>query len=574
MVSRQVTSFGGQYKAYLKVLWNLQRRKWTQNIVLLICPVLVCLGLFFSTKDVDSVEFSNENFRCGCKCLECCNTVNNGTQTQYVCYNSTDENPCSPYDHCLRRDPYECGFLYSTADQAQFCEIRQPPLWPTLLQIPSQIRQESDPVLYIGYTGENETFVGSIASKLLKDSGTIAKNVARSYAKSVISVNSMDLQEYGDPSASYSTNRTTEFVETIGAMTRGLFEFGLILATTSNTGSNWLIEPAFSSGAHFQGNTQSKLYILQTSCDRMDADEKHTLITLGQAISNVTGVSVQCLTTQPLPLPSAEDIDHALYCSSPAAKCTVPSKSETFLPFDWQNSGSGNFNLTIWVNNTHRWVSMDIPDVQRWSKPLNLATNAYMQALYGPEVSLSMAGIKDMPRSGDPLSLDFSALFGPLFLMWILQILLPIITSSVLLERTTGVRLMSIIQGLRADVYYFGQYTWYSIIYVAYMFVLLGLGFALGLKIFMLNSIFVQLVFYGVVGLAMQSFSRLYSSLFVDRKAATLSSVLYIAITGFIANVFMVQFIEQEIKVAVYLLQLIPSFAIFSGTSLLFVHVF
>lgn len=29
----------------------------------------------------------------------------------------------------------ECGYLYSTAEQVGFCPMREPPLWPALVQV-------------------------------------------------------------------------------------------------------------------------------------------------------------------------------------------------------------------------------------------------------------------------------------------------------------------------------------------------------------------------------------------------------------------------------------------------------
>ena len=57
------------------------------------------------------------DFRCGCKCLACCDWVagdvsGNGTATAggsandtlvYQCYQATDERPCSPYAKCQVR---------------------------------------------------------------------------------------------------------------------------------------------------------------------------------------------------------------------------------------------------------------------------------------------------------------------------------------------------------------------------------------------------------------------------------------------------------------------------------------
>jgi hypothetical protein len=127
-----------------------QKRKWLSNAALLSGPFLICM-LLWVLQNVINQQLDSRDFRCGCKCLACCDWVagdasGNGTDASgsgngtlvYQCYQATDERPCSPYAKCQSYNDSECGFLYSTADQVGFCPVAEPPLWPALLDVPQE----------------------------------------------------------------------------------------------------------------------------------------------------------------------------------------------------------------------------------------------------------------------------------------------------------------------------------------------------------------------------------------------------------------------------------------------------
>ena len=53
-----------------------------------------------------------------------------------------------------------------------------------------------------------------------------------------------------------------------------------------------------------------------------------------------------------------------------------------------------------------------------------------MRYATGGAASLALLFVKDFPKGGTTLSLDFSSLLGPLFYMWLLQLLLPVRTHN------------------------------------------------------------------------------------------------------------------------------------------------
>jgi len=53
-------------------------------------------------------------------------------------------------------------------------------------------------------------------------------------------------------------------------------------------------------------------------------------------------------------------------------------------------------------------------------------TSAFLKTFYGDEVEVPLLYVKDFPKDQSELKLDFSLLLGPLFYMWILQLLYPV----------------------------------------------------------------------------------------------------------------------------------------------------
>jgi hypothetical protein len=47
--------------------------------------------------------------------------------------------------------------------------------------------------------------------------------------------------------------------------------------------------------------------------------------------------------------------------------------------------------------------------------------------LSGPSFSAELIGVMETPKSETKVNLDFSALLGPLFFTWVIQMLLPIL---------------------------------------------------------------------------------------------------------------------------------------------------
>ena len=77
-----------------------------------------------------------------------------------------------------------------------------------------------------------------------------------------------------------------------------------------------------------------------------------------------------------------------------------------------------------------------------------------------PGASLPLLFVKDMPKPGTRLRLDFSSLLGPLFYMWVWQMLYPVLLASLVYEKEKNLRTMMRMHGLTDLPYWIVMYTW------------------------------------------------------------------------------------------------------------------
>lgn len=169
-----------------------------------------------------------------------CRADESGTAFVRECYNATAERPCSPYSSCSLHNETECGYLFSTADQVGFCEVRQPPLWPALLQIPrdqyrgpkypeiqpdaipnTRVPPDASPMLY---TGDSPATAARFMEAMWGRSLSITDAAMQAYIRA-------QAAGYNLPSSTENQTISSEqdFVDAAGSLTRGLYEFGLVM---------------------------------------------------------------------------------------------------------------------------------------------------------------------------------------------------------------------------------------------------------------------------------------------------------------------------------------------------------
>eukprot|EP00887_Chlorella_sp_A99_P001140 scaffold14.g1140.t1 len=569
--SRQRASFAYQTAALFRKNWAYQarRRRWVSNLLLVGVGALIC-ALLFVLQEVVNRQLDSPNFRCGARCLSCCDWVpttlaNGSVASTYQCYNATADRPCSPYAECKEYNASDVSVLFSTADQVGYCAVEQPPLWPALAQVPAQqyrgpklpnVMPASIPhaALFAAtpgaapmlYTGQDSALASRLMAAMWARPTSIYDAIVSAY---------LGAQARG-VNVSSSNERVTseaEFVEAAGSLSAGLYDFGLVMGTSAATSLSALLEPAF----------------------------------VGQAITNTTGTPVYCASLPPAWEFNASQLNEEVFCGwrnsdcvvrgDPSRKVSLPAGSasmdgsiqEFVSLFDWRNTSASGLDVSVWVNNSNVALAPQRgtapPDLQRWPQPLNLAANAFLRHVKGPAYSATLVGVKGMPKGATRLSLDFSSLLGPLFMMWFLQMLLPVNVHTLVYEKQASLRTMMRVQGLRDSAYYTVTYAWQLGLYVLLVAVFALCGGLIDLKMFTLNSYSVQAVFYFCWGLLLSSWSLHIGAFSRDARTAVLICVVWVIITGFTANLVLVQYVESGPALAATLLQLIPSFALFRG---------
>lgn len=605
-------SFSGQANALLRKNLAFQKRRWASNLCLLSAPFLVCTMLYVLQEIINS-QLNSRSFRCGCKCLSCCDWVAvrlpNGTTTyEYECYDATDKRPCSPYASCSVYNETECGFLFSTADQVGFCEIRQPPLWPALVQVPRQEYRgpkypefmpieapdtdgaESQPsglVLplpaNILYTGEDPAQAQQLMDAMWARGMSITDAAMAAYFRA---------QSEGRNIPSSTENQTIaseqDFVDAAGSLTRGLYEFGLVMGTSAFTSVTLHMEPAFVASNTGSSDVKTSvarppLYFPQPNCAALSTSDANTLGRIGEAITNMTGFPVECVSVAPKFVPSEKALNDPVYCGWLSSGCVVRNDTVYEVPvqaaarasspikeyigslYNWHDTDASKLHVSVWVNNTNVARDPGVPDVQRWAQPINLAANAYLHHIAGVNASARLAGVKDMPKGSTSLSLDFSSLLGPLFMMWFAQLLLPINIYAMVQEKEKHLRIMMRMQGLRDGAYYAVTYIWMMSLYCVFIAIFVAFGSAIGLKIFTLNDYSIQLVFYVLWGSVLSGFSFYFSAWQKEARPAVLLAVIYVIVTGFVANLVLVQYVEAGPPIISTVLEILPAFGLFRG---------
>ncbi len=530
--------------------WNNARIQSRRRLATLSVVLSPCLAVFLLllTQDSVSKHISRKgNFKCGCECLECCEISGD---SEYVCFNSTVSRPCSAYSKCIRFDENNCGYLYSTVDQVPFCEVRQPPLWPAVLQVPENEPGEHGIFLY---TGSEYSTSKSVMDQLLVPEEYVSSKVAESYVKSIVLE---ELESYADNEDEDHFSSEMEFIDATGALTRGLYDFGIVLGTSAESSGTLLIEAAFVPQI---GGVPRNIYMLLRNGMEKDGLDANIVKQIGESISNLTGITVSNLYIDNSFFDSAEEINSVIY------DAWQSMGNEILGAFDWHSSSENHLELDIWVNDTRIHKVMDVPNMQRWSQAINLGINAYLSRFFGGSVVL--AGVKDMPRrQKSDLQVDLSTLFGPLLTMWVMHVILPIQLYFIIYEKESGLRIFQYLNGVRPSSHFHAIFMWHLLLYMLCMTLLVGLGSAFGIKMFVLNSYWIQAVFFLLWGVVVTSFGFLYATFFKDKRSVALSSIFYILTTGFLANVFQVLLIEQNLNALVIALQSIfPSFCAFRG---------
>ncbi|PKA46814.1 ABC transporter A family member 8 [Apostasia shenzhenica] len=139
--------------------------------------------------------------------------------------------------------------------------------------------------------------------------------------------------------------------------------------------------------------------------------------------------------------------------------------------------------------------------------------------------------------------------------------------SYIVYEKQKNMRMMMKMHGLGDRPYWIITYAYFVILSICYILTFTTFGSLIGLKIFTLNEISVQLVFFFVYINLQIVFTIFLSVLFSDVKTATVIGYIYVIGSGILGPSFLEPYIEDEYypRVLLEAMEIFPGFSLYHG---------
>lgn len=575
---RPVT-YGTQSNALLRKNLTYQKRNCGTNLCLILTPLVFSILLFVIQKVVDNA-FDQEDFRCGCLCTKYCLDDNpnvcftleeygdDGEWPQpFIIYEGQEIRmvPTNDDINCEERNQDVCGIEYSTPQQAGFCEVANPFLYPALFQVPNASRRaivdgmECDPDNVQGgmenctagllFTGENETLATQLATRL---------------TNSIQAINNME--SFDVSNAGGMTAAPQSFLEALSIPSMFRNETEAVMGTSELPERGGLLDSAY-------GGTLPIYYLLD-DCTNL---EESIRVNLTARSLDLMGQPLLCVDAPALWERTRSDINDLLFAGYGQGAMdggpAPPGSGEWTGAWDFMGStGDGKvFEVNIMYNRTidredgEDGEERSPPKFLRLSGVLNAASLAYLRNFNNGTMLLQ--GIRDMPKPETDLNVDIGAILGPIFYSWLMQLLLPVMVNLLVYEKQCRIRVMMRMQGLGNAAYWTINFAYFGSLYLLYMFMIYIFAYALQLTIITNNSFSASFVFLLVYGVFQVIFAFFLSTLFQSAKTATISVVVYLLCGGLLGEFLLKPYIEGETipEGAIIALMQIPAFALYRG---------
>ncbi|CAI9106484.1 OLC1v1005647C1 [Oldenlandia corymbosa var. corymbosa] len=327
-----------------------------------------------------------------------------------------------------------------------------------------------------------------------------------------------------------------------------------VLGSASKPFPTNLIEPAFVS--------DQSVYFLHKYCALNSSS--FVPLRFGSATFNQ---EIHCIRGLNLWRNSSTEINDELYKGY--RKANAKQKvNEIIAAYDFLNTDATIFNVSIWYNSTYRNDSGNNPiSATRVPRSVNLASNAYLQLLFGPGPKILFEFVKDMPRPESRLRLDLSSLLGPMFFTWVVLQLFPVMLTSLVYGREQRLRIMMKMHGLGDGPYWMISYSYFLLLSSLYMIVFVIFGSLIGLRFFTLNDYSLQLVLYFFHINLQILLAFLVSVLFSNVKTASVVGYIIVLGTGLLGTFLFQPFLQDSSfpRGWITAMELFPGFSLYRG---------
>ncbi|XP_024360476.1 ABC transporter A family member 8 [Physcomitrium patens] len=425
----------------------------------------------------------------------------------------------------------KCGIQYSAPDEAPFCGIDKPHPWPAMLQVPRpqfratkssyypdltqdvNCRAAGTCAVTIPYTGTNKTTADAMAEGLL-GTGTVDPFDQKTYSLSAV-----------------------------------------VPGTDATPVGSLLFESAFT--------YPTPIYILRSNCENSTDNFSFTTTTQGFKINR----DFKCLVSRSLWRANASSVNEMLYAGYVRGN-KRKEINEVPVAYDFRNTTTERFDVMVWYNETlANRTGFRPSSLIRVSRSVNMASQAFLRLKLGPTAELPLLFVKDMPKGAKHLSLNFSLIIGPLFYMWILGLLFPVVLTAIVYEKQYNVRMMMKMHGLGDTAYWVITYLYYVVLFCLYMISFIVFSSLVKLSFVTKNSYSLQAVFYFLYINMIISLGFVASNFFRNVRTATAFGYLYVFGAGLLGAFIFKNFIVNPAtdRKIVTGLQLIPAFATYRG---------
>ncbi|KAK3406295.1 hypothetical protein EUGRSUZ_K02458 [Eucalyptus grandis] len=419
-----------------------------------------------------------------------------------------------------------CGIQYSTVDQVGTCPMQNPPEWPPLLQIPAP--------QYRAVTNDSCRRTGSCPATILFTGNN--QSLGEILVRNMV------------PNSSTPISSTPNSSDVLVSLAQN------VLGSASWPNLYNYLEPAFAS--------DQPVYEVQQQCTSNSSFSvalQESSITLQQDVSCAQGLHLW--------KNSSSAINDELYKGYRKGN---PERqiNEIVAGYDFLNTNSNNFNVSIWYNSTYKNDTGNAPiSLLRVGRSVNLASNSYIQFLLGPATTMLFEFVKEMPKPETELRLDLSSLLGTLFFTWVIIQLFPVVLTSLVYEKEQKLRIMMKMHGLGDGPYWLISYAYFLSISSIYMLCFVIFGSVIGLKFFTLNDYSIQFVFYFIYINLQISLAFLVAAFFSNVKTATVVGYICVFATGLLGG-FLFQFFVQDTSFPrgwIIVMELYPGFSLYRG---------
>ncbi|GIL71728.1 hypothetical protein Vretimale_837 [Volvox reticuliferus] len=580
--------FGTQANALFRKSAVYQRRNVGTNICLVSSPIFFCIILLAIKIIVDKLFLTQDSFKCGCACVECCQA---GTGK---CINNPYCRGDATYE-CRKYDDNNCGLEYSDNDQAQWCKVANPSIWAPMLTVPKAPFRAAPngPALTTLITApKSPSFTGPQLSPYIYptppsiDNETLI-NILSNIMTEDGAINSYLLSKYGIAFGTTSEASYSLFVDT-GFLDGSLY----LLVPYSNTFNCSMLTSIFPPSTSLLSGRNTTLpppNLNSTKPNLIAVPVMNMLVGLVNATSNTTltldeawahvpdsdmlsaflDKKVGCLNVLFSDEPDVDSMDKAVYCGFKQSRCNGTSVINEYpLSYEYYKTTSDSLSFSLYYNGTDKEGPGNVPLSMRLNTGLSGAVMAWLNNTLmgntGLVNAVRLLGTMAMPKRASKLKLDLSALLGPLFYTWVVQMLLPTFLQLLVYEKEKRLRMMMKMHGLGDGAYWLVTYLWYLLLYIIYIIIFILFGAAIGLEIFRRTNLGVQIIFYFLFGNNMIALAFMLSSFFSSSRTSTVVAFLYVFATGLIGELLLRIFMEDN-ESWVFFIEWIPAFALYRG---------